>query len=256
VKLTILGCSGSVPGPGRAASGYLLEAEDFRLLLELGSGVFSRLQEEKCDPFDLDAVLFSHLHPDHCGDFTALTVWRQWHPNPPYDTRARRLPVYAPEGAATRFANAYAPDEQRRVTTDLSDVYQFHELDEQTFSLGPFEITPVKVFHSATSFGFRIRHGGVTLAYTGDTGPCSALTELAKDAELLLSEVSWTDSPSRPEGVHLSGKQAGVLARESGVGKLLVTHVPPWTDRAAVFAEAQEEFAAAELVEQGAVYQL
>jgi ribonuclease BN (tRNA processing enzyme) len=256
VKLTVLGCSGSVPGPRRASSGYLLEAEGFRLLIELGSGVFSRLQEEGRDPFDLDAIAFSHLHPDHCEDFSALTVWRCWHPLPPFNTRQRRLPVYAPEGAATRFANAYAPDEESRSSTELAEVYEFHELREDSFSLGPFEITPIKMFHVTSAFGFRISHGGTTLAYTGDTGPCAALDVLAKDADVLLAEASWTDSPSRPEGLHLSGRQVGALARRSGVGTLLVTHVPPWTDRAAVLAEARAEFPNAELVEQGAVYGL
>jgi ribonuclease BN (tRNA processing enzyme) len=254
VRLTILGCSGSIPGPNAAASGYLLESDGFLLGLELGNGTLARLQELH-DPFDLGALLLSHLHPDHCADFSALTVLRRYHPALPYDHRPRRMPVHAPVDAPVRLANAYAPNEAERVATDLSDVYEFHPLVGGPVRLGPFEVRAFPVDHPTPAFGLRISAGGVTLAYTGDSGPCAALDELAAGVDLLLCEASWTDAPDRPLGVHLSGRQAGVLAGRAGVGRLLLTHIAPWTDRAAVLAEAKAEFSGPTgLVEQGAVY--
>ncbi|MDT4924242.1 MAG: hypothetical protein QOG01_1955, partial [Pseudonocardiales bacterium] len=70
MKVTVLGCSGSVPGPDSAASGYLIEAEGYRLLLDLGHGAFGALQRY-VQPTDVDAIVISHLHPDHCIDLTA-----------------------------------------------------------------------------------------------------------------------------------------------------------------------------------------
>lgn len=254
MRLTVLGCSGSVPGPGTPASGYLVEAEGFQLVLELGNGTFAELQARH-DPFDLGALLFTHLHPDHCADFTALTVLRRYHPQPPYNVRERRLPVYAPDNAPVRLAKAYAPNEAELVETDLSDVFAFHPLRPGAcVHIGPFEMWPVSVDHPTEAFGVRVRHGGRTLAYTGDTGPCAALDELAAGADVLLSEATWTHSPTRAKGVHLSGIQAGELARRAGVGRLLVTHVAPWTDRDAVLAEARREFPRSALVEPGASY--
>ncbi|AXB47248.1 MBL fold metallo-hydrolase [Amycolatopsis albispora] len=255
MRLTILGCSGSIPGPNRAASGYLLEAEGFVLGIELGNGTLAQLQLTR-DPFELDALLLSHLHPDHCADVSALTVLRRYHPELPYDRRPAKLPLYGPAGTAARLANAYAPNAAELAETDLSDVYDFRELTEGTTHIGPFELDVAQVDHPTPAFGLRIRHGGRALAYTGDTGPCAALAGLAADADVLLSEASWTDAADRPPGVHLSGKQAGELARESRARRLLLTHVAPWTDREAVLAEARLEFSAAELVEQGAVYDL
>src|SRR6266487_3427467 len=113
MRLTVLGCSGSLPGPARAASGYLVEADDVRLVMDLGNGTLARLQTVM-DPFDLTAALFSHLHPDHCADITALILVRRYHPQPPFDTRKRRLPVYAPVEAPTRFAAMHAPTEEER----------------------------------------------------------------------------------------------------------------------------------------------
>ncbi len=253
MRLTILGCCGSIPGPNAAASGYLIEADGFVLGLELGNGTLARLQALR-DPFDLDALLLSHLHPDHCADVSALTVMRRYHPALPYPERPRRLPVYGPSDVHERLAFAYAANEEERATTDLSDVYDFRTLRTGPGQIGPFEVVAVPVDHPTPAFGLRISHGGRTLAYTGDTGVCDTLTDLAAGVDVLLSEASWTDSPERPQGVHLSGKEAGELGRKAEAGRLLLTHVAPWTDRDAVLAEAAVAFPAAELVEQGAVY--
>jgi len=255
VRLIILGCSGSIPGPNAAASGYLIEADGFVLGIELGNGTLAQLQSVH-DPFDLDALALSHLHPDHCADFSALTVLRRYHPDPPYHRRPHRLPVYAPADAPARLANAYAPNEDERADTDLSDVYDFHPLTAKPVEIGPFELSAIKVDHPTPAFGLRVSHGGRTVAYTGDTGPCPALDELARGVDVLLSEASWTDNPERPSGVHLSGKQAGEVALRAGVEKLLLTHIPPWTDRDAVFAEALAVFPNTVRVEQGSVYEL
>lgn len=254
MRLTILGCSGSVPGPGAAASGYLLEADGFVLGVELGNGTLANLQALR-DPFDLDALLFSHLHPDHCADFSALAVLRRYHPDPPYARRPRKLPVYGPVEAPRRLANAYAPHESERKDTDLGDVFDFHLINTGTYRIGPFEITAAPVKHPTASFGLRFTCGGRTLTYTGDTGPCSVLPELAARADVLLAEASWTDAPGRPPDLHLSGTQAGILARDAGVGRLLLTHIAPWTDGDAVVAEAAAEFGGSTLaVAQGEVY--
>lgn len=256
MRLTILGCAGSVPGPNTNASGYLLEADGFVLGLELGNGTLSQLQSYR-SPFDLDALVFSHLHPDHCADFGALTVLRRYHPHWPVG-RPARLPVYGPEDTEQRLVNLYAPNEPERAETDLGDVYQFHPLPVAApFEIGPFQVTAFRVQHPTTAYGLRISHGGSTFAYTGDTGVCAALDELAQGVDVLLSEASWTDADDRPLGVHMSGVEAGELARRAGARRLLITHVAPWTDRAKIYAEARTTFGGPlELVEQGSTYDI
>ncbi|MBP2476745.1 ribonuclease BN (tRNA processing enzyme) [Crossiella equi] len=255
--LTVLGCSGSIPAADSPASGYLVEADGFRVLLDLGNGVLGALQKHG-DPFGIDALVLSHLHPDHCADFASLTVLRRYHPRPPYDTRARRLPVYAPGEAPTRLAAAYAPSEQERLETDLSDVYEFHPLTPGTIHLGPFELTSELVAHPCEAYGFRLTAGGRTLAFTGDSGPCEALRKLADTADLLLAEACWTHDPAaHPPDLHLSGLEAGQLAAACGVRRLVVTHVPPWADREEMAREAGTAFGGdVELARPGAVYQV
>ncbi len=239
--LTVLGCSGSAPGPRAASSGYLLEADGFLLGVELGHGVLAEMQAVR-DPLALDALLFSHLHPDHCADFAALTVLRRYHPAPSRDPRANRLPVYAPGDAADRFVAAYSPNAAERANEDLGDVYEFRPLTEGVVHIGPFEVTAVTAAHPCEAYSFRFVHGGRSLVYTGDTGPSAPLDRLAKGADAVLAESSWTHSTRRPADLHMSGTEAGRLARTASAGRLLVTHVPPWTDRAAVLAEATAEF--------------
>lgn len=65
MRLTVVGCSGSLAGPESPASCYLLEADGFRLVLDLGNGAVGALQHYTGLP-DIDVVCLSHLHPDHC----------------------------------------------------------------------------------------------------------------------------------------------------------------------------------------------
>ncbi|SES12477.1 Ribonuclease BN, tRNA processing enzyme [Lentzea xinjiangensis] len=249
--LTVLGCSGSIPGPGAAASGYLLEADGFTLALEFGNGVLSRFQEER-PLFSMDALVLSHLHPDHCIDVSSLYVARKYHPSPP----AAVLPVYAPAEAHSRFAAAYAPNEAERSALDLGDVFSFHRLGSPV-RIGPFTVDSAIVAHPCEAYGFRISCGGVSLAYTGDSGPCEALEELSAGVDVLLSEASWTHSPDRQRDLHMSGREAGELAARAGAGRLLVTHVPPWTSREDVLKEAKAAFGGpCDLVVEGGRYEV
>jgi len=242
MRLVVLGCSGSGPGPYSPASGYLVEAGGLRLVLDLGNGTLGALQRH-LDPWRLDAVAFSHLHPDHCADFTALVVHRRYHPFPPAEVP--RLPVYAPVEAADRFAAAYAPDAAERAETDLTDTFDFHPHAAET-TIGDLTLRTTPVDHPCDAYALRVEHAGRSLVYSGDTGPTDALVELARGADVLLCEATWPhvtpvwDAP--PPGVHLSGRQAGEHAAAAGVGRLLLTHVPPWFDAAELAAEAKAAF--------------
>ena len=103
MRLTIVGCSGSYPGPDSPASCYLLEHDGHRILLDMGNGSVGALHRYG-DPYDLDAILISHLHVDHCIDLTSYYVMRTWHPDGAHPC----LPVYGPAGTQERPA-AEAP---------------------------------------------------------------------------------------------------------------------------------------------------
>ena len=257
MELTILGCSGSGPRADSPASGYLVRAGGTALTLDLGNGTFGALQAH-LDPWHLSAAVFSHLHPDHCADFSALTVHRRYHPFPPAAPAA--LPVWAPAEAPDRFAAAYAPSAAERAETDLTGTFTFHALsDGSSAAVGDVVLGAWAVDHPCEAYALRVEHGGRVLVYSGDTGPCAGLVEAARGADVLLCEATWPhtsplyDEP--PTGVHLSGRQAGEHATAAGVGRLLITHVPSWFDAEEIRAKAAAAFdGPVELVAPGATY--
>jgi len=242
-----------VPGPESPASGYLVRVGNTSVALDLGNGTFGALQRY-LDPFALDGLILSHLHPDHCADISALTVYRRYHPHPqPCDA----LPVYGPPDAAERLIAAYAPNAAERNRTDLSDLYDFRSYGGGAAAIGALGVRAARVEHPCDAYAVRVSHAGRALVYSGDTGPCPQLVELATGADVLLAEASWPDRPDNPAGIHLSGKDAGEAAAAAGVGRLLITHVPPWTNAEQVLAEAKAAFdGPTELVRPGTHYDI
>jgi ribonuclease BN (tRNA processing enzyme) len=239
MRLTVIGCSGSFAGPESAASCYLVEAPDpadpartWRILLDLGSGAFGALQRY-VDPDAVDAVFFTHLHPDHCLDLCGFYVLRKYHPH----GALPRIPVWGPAGVAARMARAY----DLPVETGMAAEFEFHE-HAGAVEIGPFLVEPLRVAHPVPAYAFRVTAGGRTLAYTGDSGPCDALDRLATGADLLLAEASFRHGQDNPDDLHLTGRQAGEVAARTGVPRLVLTHVPPWYAVADALDEAAEVY--------------
>ena len=250
MRLTIIGCSGSFPGPDSPASCYLVEAAGFRLLVDLGSGALSGLQHH-LSLYDVDAVLVSHLHADHCLDLCCYSVARSFHPGGPRPP----LPVHAPAQAALRLGRALAADPAADAEPGpapghaITDAFRFHAIAPGVLEIGPLRVTAARMNHPVETFGFRLEHGGRALAYSADTGETGALTPLARGADLLLCEASFTE-PARgeaplPAGLHLTGRQAGRYATQAGAGQLVLTHLTPWSDKARTLDEAAQAFTGA-----------
>lgn len=238
MKLTVVGMSGSYPGPESPASCYLVEQQDagrtHRLVLDLGSGAFGPLQRY-VDPLDLDAILLTHLHADHCLDLCGYYVFRKYHPEAPLP----RLCVLGPEGTARRMSRAYDLPEN----PGMSDEFDFHPFPPEPFSIGPFAITVMQVAHPVPAYALRIEAAGRSLVYSGDTGACPRLVELARDCDLLLCEASFLERHDNPPDLHLTGKQAGEHATAAAARRLVLTHVPPLIDESEVVAEAKSAYA-------------
>jgi ribonuclease BN (tRNA processing enzyme) len=249
VRLTVIGCSGSFPGPDSPASCYLVEADGFAVLLDLGNGALGPLQRH-IGLYDIGAVLLSHLHADHCLDLCGYWVARTYAPDGPKP----RIPVYGPEGVADRMARAYDLD----LDPGMRQAFDFQTLRTGTFRLGPFSITTAPMSHPVEAFGFRVEHGGAAIAYSGDTGACDELVQLARGVDLLLAEASFLDRPNLPPDLHLTARQAGEHAARAGAGRLVLTHLVPWNDSASTLAEAKSSGyrGPIELAYQDAVYEL
>jgi ribonuclease BN (tRNA processing enzyme) len=245
MRLTVVGCSGSHPGPDSACSAYLVEHDGFRLLLDLGNGALGPLQNY-LDPRDVDALFLSHLHGDHWLDLVPLAHVRRHHP----DGAAWLLPVIAPVAERGRIAGAFGGS-----ASDLVDVFAF--TDPADGGIGPFDVRVLRTAHPVETHAIRLTAQGKSLVYTADTGPFDALAGFAGGADLLLAEAGFREGPRRQPALHLTGTDAGELARDANVGQLVITHIAPWNDRAAALAAASKAFGgAATLAAPGAVYDL
>ncbi|WP_246383008.1 MBL fold metallo-hydrolase [Nocardioides stalactiti] len=253
-RMTVVGCSGSYPGPDSPASCYLVQAEHdgrtWSLVVDMGNGALGALQRY-VDPLEVDGVLISHLHADHCVDMTSYYVVRKYHPS----GSQPRIPVWGPSGTDARLANAY----DLPTLPGMSEEFTFHVFDEP-FTVGPFEIEPFPVDHPVEAYGMRIsaetdEHGRRTLAYSGDTGPTPSLLDIAADADLFLCEASFREGDDNPPSLHLTGRESGETAAKCKVRRLVLTHIPPWHDAQAMLTESLAVFdGPTELAAQGAVY--
>jgi len=231
-SLTVLGCDGSWPGPGGAGSGYVVEAGATAVLLDAGPGTFARLQEWG-DPAALTAVVVTHEHPDHWTDLESLATWaghgpgRSW-----FGERGRRLPVHAPPGVRQRSHYASAP------------WMAWHELaPSMVLTIGVLQARFVATDHGPPTLAVALAHQGATLAYSADTGTGWSVEELGAGIGTFLCEATYT---SEAEGtlLHLSGREAGTMARASGVTRLIITHRWPTVSAEAVRSEAEMAFGA------------
>ncbi|WP_433227427.1 MBL fold metallo-hydrolase [Actinomadura formosensis] len=249
MRVTVIGCSGSFPGPDSPASSYLVEADGFSMLLDIGNGAIGTLQRFH-HVLDIDAICISHLHPDHCLDLTVYWIARTYCPDGP----APRIPVYGPHGTAEHMIKAYelAPN------PEMTGTFDFRTLEPGPMRIGPFTVTTALMNHPVEAYGLRIEHGGGVLTYSGDTGHSDALVRLARGSDLFLCEAAFAQRPDLPPNMHLTGREAGEHAERAGVGRLVLTHLLPWNDPAETLAEAKDSGFGGpiELAEVGAVYDL
>lgn len=232
MELIVLGGSAAAPNPGDASAGYLVVGGETSILLDCGSGVVSKLREHR-DPRALSAVVISHLHSDHTLDLVALRYTLQYAPPGP----GAAIPLYLPPqgqeflgrlGAVFASGNE-RPDDFWDRTLTLHD-YTPHLASGAPLHIGGFALTFAPMQHYIPVWAIRIEEvaTGRTLTFSADTGPQAPLVEFARGSDVLLCEATLLEqtSGSDPAGWgHLTGREAGQIAAEAGVSRLVLTHL-------------------------------
>lgn len=221
MRLIVLGCSGTIPGPDGGCSSYLLQSDGFTLLVDAGVGAVGELQRH-VELYGVDAVFLSHLHADHCLDLVSYSYARRYGPG----DAPSALPVYGPDGARERLAAAGGWNAR----DPLEQVYDFNSVTAGSLGIGPFDVRLAVMNHPVLCHAARFTAGGRSLTYSGDTADSEALVDLARGTDLALFEATWYDGGPNPPGVHLTALGAGEHAERAGARRLLLTHIPPWGD--------------------------
>ena len=226
MKLTALGVWGGYPTRDAGTTSYLLQSEEgFNLLLDAGSRAVTELEHE-LSPNDLDAIILSHYHEDHIADLGALRQYRQLQ-----TVKPEILPIYGHQENEYEFSKLSLENVSEGIAYDV----------ENGTSVGPFDIQFLKTVHPVICYAMRIveRATGQVLVYTGDTGYFTELVDFSKDADILLADVYFfKDKAKRPN--HLSSVEAGEIAAQANVKKLILTHLPQVGDLQVLREEAQE----------------
>ena len=226
MKLTALGVWGGYPTRDAGTTSYLLRSEEgFNLLLDAGSRAVTELEHE-LSPNDLDAIILSHYHEDHIADLGALRQYRQLQ-----TVKPQILPIYGHQENEYEFSKLSLENVSEGIAYDV----------ENGTSVGPFDIQFLKTVHPVICYAMRIveRATGQVLIYTGDTGYFAELVDFSKDADILLADVYFfKDKVKMPN--HLSSVEAGEIAAQANVKKLVLTHLPQVGDLQVLREEAQE----------------
>lgn len=226
MKLTALGVWGGYPTRDAGTTSYLLQSEEgFNLLLDAGSRAVTELEHE-LSPNDLDAIILSHYHEDHIADLGALRQYRQLQ-----TVKPEMLPIYGHQENEYEFSKLSLENVSEGIAYDV----------ENGTSVGPFDIQFLKTVHPVICYAMRIveRATGQVLIYTGDTGYFAELVDFSKDTDILLADVYFfKDKAKMPN--HLSSVEAGEIAAQANVKKLILTHLPQVGDLQVLREEAQE----------------
>jgi len=234
LSVTILGCSGTWPSAESGCSGYLVSAGDTRVWIDCGAGAFSALQHH-CELADVDALVVSHEHPDHCGELPTVRNAMV------HGLGLRDVPLYAPRGVFGALESVVGsrgifPAFVPRMIGDGSVV-----------SVGPLRLTFSRTDHPVETLAVRVDDedapGSPAIAYSSDTGAGWSLRALGEGIGVALVEATFLAAESTPRhGLHRTAEDTGADARAAGVERLVVTHVPPTGDAEAHRAEAEAAF--------------
>jgi ribonuclease BN (tRNA processing enzyme) len=217
MQVTVVGCSPAWPNSGGAQSGYLVEGPG-RVLLDCGPGVLARLRARDGWP-RVDAVVITHFHLDHWGDLVPWVFGAAFGPG-----KGSQPELWLPPGGDERLRAFGA---ELAFGPRLDAVFDVREYtDGVPFTAGGFDVLPQQLEHyEELTFGLRVSNGAGTVAYSGDTAPCEALVDLARDADLFLCEATLR-APEPAERGHLTEEEALDAFRAAGARRLVVIHRP------------------------------
>jgi ribonuclease BN (tRNA processing enzyme) len=218
MKITFLGTNGWYSTPTGDTPCILIDTKDQYIVLDAGNGIY------KLDKYIKDdkpiSLFISHFHIDHTSGLHVLAKFNF----------KQGIDVYVGAGRVKDFSTLVNPpftigyENKPENIRNLNTQIRLHELPEEKAMDIPFKVESIRLHHAYINHGYRIEIEGKTIAYTGDCGFTDQAEKLAKNVDLLICECSNKKIEEPDIWGHLVPAQAGLLAKDSGVKQLILTH--------------------------------
>ncbi|MEP6786788.1 MAG: ribonuclease Z [Acidobacteriota bacterium] len=228
MKLTVLGSGSTIPHAKRSSSGYWLETDSGKLLLDCSAAVPLRMAQEKLDWPDLDAIWISHFHLDHIGGLAPLLAGTK-HADA-MKNRTKPLRIFGPNGIKRLVAGFDAANNYRLLEQPFPvEIVEVEELEK--FEILPgVEAVAMSTPHTDESHAIRLRGGDeTTLVYSADTGFSEVIGAFANRVDLFILECTFIRD--KPIQKHLELAEAMFLIRKAHPKRAMLTHFyPEWDE--------------------------
>ena len=234
MELIILGSGTAIPSARRGPPGLVICAGDGPMLFDPGPVAPWKLAEAGIDFRDVEALCFTHLHPDHTGGLVPLLFAAR---NPEY-RRAKDLRMIGPEGTCSFYDDLAVPYGEWASSAGYR--IEIQEVAEGEWQNGAVRMAARAVAHGDAALAYRVEWAGKAIVYSGDTDYCAGIVEISRGADLLVLECSFPEDRKVPG--HLTPSWAGRIAAEAGVRKLLLTHFYPACDGADIAGPVRERY--------------
>lgn len=238
MELTIVGNRAAMPADGAASSGYLVDTGHSKILMDCGPGIAVMLTNY-VHASQLDAVVISHMHLDHCYDVLPIGKQSMLPPGKTWlvDTdgegefygnpAGRRVKLLVPNGARKtldRLAELFPVKTIPHLNETFELGYEVIEYQRGvSYQVNECTVSLVPMVHTEPDCGIRIDSPSGSIAFTGDTGYNDNLVTLAKDVDIFLAEASL-ELPDHTTHGHLSATEVGRVAALAGARELVLTH--------------------------------
>jgi ribonuclease BN (tRNA processing enzyme) len=233
--ITVLGCSGTWASAESGCSGYLVDHGDTRVWIDCGPGSLSALQHH-CGLGDVDALVVTHEHPDHCLELPVIRNAMV------YGLGLQRMPLYAPRGVLALLESLVG---SRGITPSFEPKMIG---DRSVARVGGLRIEFSRTDHPVETLAVRVEpddRSSPAIAYSADTGPGWSVAALGEGIGVAVVEATFLEKEvGESEAIHRTAAFTGADARSAGVGRLVITHIPPTGDPDAHRAEAERSFGA------------
>ena len=224
MDIIILGAGTGIPIADFSSPSLALLTENRCALFDIGPGTLHRLIKADINFVNIDNIFITHFHPDHTADLVHLLFATR---NPEVLEKKRPFTITGPAGIKTlihKLEDAY--DNWLSLPSGLLNIVELDVEKMEKIEYPDFVILSKHIIHSEKSIAYRVKdNAGKTFVYSGDTGYCDEIIDLAYDSDLLVLECSFPDEKNI-EG-HLTPSLAGKIAHQAMAKKLALVHFYP-----------------------------